>query len=68
MESGFSLNDPKDFASRIYSTVKSSLNISPDAAVEEEDDVEENDADTEMKESSAAKEDVDTEYSGKDEL
>ncbi|KAL9445847.1 hypothetical protein AB3S75_013685 [Citrus x aurantiifolia] len=68
MESGFSLNDPKDFASRIYSTVKSSLNISPDAAVEEEDDVEETDADTEMKESSAAKEDVDTEYSGKDEL
>ncbi|KAL2499334.1 Endoplasmin-like protein [Abeliophyllum distichum] len=41
MESGFILNDPKDFASKIYSSVKSSLNISPDATVEEEDDVEE---------------------------
>lgn len=68
VESGFSLNDPKDFASRIYSTLKSSLNISPDAAVEEEDDVEETDAETEMKEASAAQEDADTEYSGKDEL
>lgn len=68
VESGFSLNDPKDFASRIYSTLKSSLNISPDAAVEEEDDVEETEAETEMKEASAAKEDADTEYSGKDEL
>jgi heat shock protein beta len=37
MESGFVLNDPKDFASRIYESVKSSLDISPDAAVEEED-------------------------------
>lgn len=37
MESGFNLNDPKDFASRIYDSVKSSLSISPDAAVEEED-------------------------------
>ncbi|KAL6498647.1 heat shock protein 90 [Orobanche gracilis] len=41
VESGFLVNDPKDFASRIYSSVKSSLNISPDATVEEEDDVEE---------------------------
>ncbi|CAA0841165.1 Endoplasmin homolog [Striga hermonthica] len=41
MESGFVLSDPKDFASRIYSSVKNSLNISPDASVEEEDDVEE---------------------------
>ncbi|KAL8524125.1 hypothetical protein ACS0TY_013913 [Phlomoides rotata] len=41
MESGFSPTDPKDFASRIYGSVKNSLNISPDAAVEEEDDVEE---------------------------
>ncbi|KAG9135166.1 hypothetical protein Leryth_013455 [Lithospermum erythrorhizon] len=41
MESGFILNDPKDFASRIYNSVKSSLNINADAAVEEEDDVEE---------------------------
>jgi heat shock protein beta len=37
MESGFVLNDPKDFASRIYESVKSSLDISPDVAVEEED-------------------------------
>lgn len=41
MESGFVLPDPKDFASRIYSSVKSSLNINPDATVEEEDDTEE---------------------------
>ncbi|KAL6493027.1 heat shock protein 90 [Orobanche gracilis] len=40
VESGFLVHDPKDFASRIYSSVKSSLNISPDATVEEEDDVE----------------------------
>ncbi|XP_055833262.1 endoplasmin homolog [Solanum dulcamara] len=38
MESGFDLSDPKDFASHIYSSVKSSLNISPDAIVEEEED------------------------------
>ncbi|VFQ69433.1 unnamed protein product [Cuscuta campestris] len=38
MESGFLLNDPKDFASRIYSSVKSSLDISADAEVEEEQD------------------------------
>ncbi|KAF8023561.1 hypothetical protein BT93_F0924 [Corymbia citriodora subsp. variegata] len=41
MESGFMLSDPKDFASRIYDTVKSGLSISPDAAVEEDDDAEE---------------------------
>ncbi|CAH9095098.1 unnamed protein product [Cuscuta europaea] len=40
MESGFMLNDPKDFASRIYNSVKSGLNISPDAEVEEEQEVE----------------------------
>lgn len=51
-ESGFLLDDPKDFASRIYSSVKSSLNISPDAGVEEEDDVEEVEADSEVKETS----------------
>ncbi|XP_011035008.1 PREDICTED: endoplasmin homolog [Populus euphratica] len=37
----FMLNDPKEFASRIYNSVKSSLSISPDAIIEEEDDVEE---------------------------
>lgn len=41
MESGFSPTDPKDFAARIYGSVKNSLKISPDAVVEEEDDVEE---------------------------
>ncbi|EPS69355.1 hypothetical protein M569_05408 [Genlisea aurea] len=41
MESGFVLNDPKDFASRIYGSVKNSLNISPDATVEEEEEAEE---------------------------
>ncbi|KAL9244033.1 hypothetical protein vseg_017850 [Gypsophila vaccaria] len=37
-ESGFLLDDPKDFAFRVYESVKTSLNINPDAAVEEEDD------------------------------
>ncbi|XP_022962621.1 endoplasmin homolog [Cucurbita moschata] len=40
LESGFILSDPKDFASQIYDTVKTSLNISPDATIEEEDDAE----------------------------
>lgn len=35
------LSDPKDFASRIYNSVKTSLDISPDAAVEEEEEAEE---------------------------
>ncbi|KAF5740875.1 Endoplasmin-like protein [Tripterygium wilfordii] len=78
MESGFVLSDPKDFASRIYSSVKSSLDISPDAAVEEEVDVEEAEAESETKdaetttkdeEAEATKDDVDTEPSDvKDEL
>ncbi|KAH7567120.1 hypothetical protein JRO89_XS07G0020300 [Xanthoceras sorbifolium] len=69
MESGFTLSDPKDFASRIYSTVKSSLNISPDAAVEEEVDVEEVEAESETKDEGSAKDDADTESSTvKDEL
>lgn len=73
MESGFMLSDPKDFAFRIYSSVKSSLNISPDATVEEEDDVEETEAETETKEAKgeaeAGKDDTDTESSAfKDEL
>ncbi|KAK9063923.1 hypothetical protein SSX86_017795 [Deinandra increscens subsp. villosa] len=41
MESGFMLPDPKNFASQIYDSVKASLSISPDAAVDEEDEVEE---------------------------
>lgn len=52
MESGFTLSDPKDFASRIHDSVKSGLNISPDAAVEEDDDVDE--AETESKEEASA--------------
>ncbi|XP_047168144.1 endoplasmin homolog [Vigna umbellata] len=48
-ESGFNLDDPKDFTSRIYDSVKSSLNISPDATVEEEDDTEA-EAESEVKE------------------
>ncbi|XP_077231466.1 chaperone protein htpG family protein isoform X2 [Tasmannia lanceolata] len=68
MESGFILNDPKDFASSIYNSVKASLKISPDAEVEEEVEVEEEDA----KEAATPKEDnadeVETEYEVKDEL
>ncbi|XP_022884719.1 endoplasmin homolog [Olea europaea var. sylvestris] len=76
MESGFILNDPKDFASRIYSSVKSSLNINPDATVEEEDDVEEVEvesstieAESSSKTEDSPTDDVDTEPSAvKDEL
>ncbi|CAA3003941.1 endoplasmin homolog [Olea europaea subsp. europaea] len=76
MESGFILNDPKDFASRIYSSVKSSLNINPDATVEEEDDVEEvevesstNEAESSSKTEESPTDDFDTEPSAvKDEL
>ncbi|PON93907.1 Heat shock protein Hsp90 family [Trema orientale] len=53
VESGFILPDPKDFASRIYSSVKSNLNINADAAVEEEDDAEEVEAESETKEAAA---------------
>ncbi|XP_010246858.1 PREDICTED: endoplasmin homolog [Nelumbo nucifera] len=78
MESGFMLNDPKDFASRIYDSVKASLKISPDASVEEEDDAEEAEAESDTKEAAAtpksnegetSKDDTDTEPSAvKDEL
>ncbi|BBG94809.1 Chaperone protein htpG family protein [Prunus dulcis] len=61
MESGFNLPDPKDFASRIYSSVKSSLNINPDVAVEEEEDVEEVETETATNEATATPEaDADT--------
>ncbi|KAK6793028.1 hypothetical protein RDI58_012109 [Solanum bulbocastanum] len=57
MESGFDLSDPKDFASHIYSSVKSSLNISPDATVEEEEDeAEEPEVETKAEEESASEE------------
>ncbi|KAK4768568.1 hypothetical protein SAY87_003709 [Trapa incisa] len=59
MESGFLLNDPKDFASRIYDSVKTSLNISPDATVEEEDLEEaEVETETETKEEAKVEEDI----------
>ncbi|KAJ8648000.1 hypothetical protein MRB53_001023 [Persea americana] len=69
MESGFMLNDPKDFASGIYDTVKASLKISPDAVVEDEDDVEE-DAEVDSKGDVAGdiKEDIVSESEVKDEL
>jgi len=70
MESGFMLDDPKDFASRIYDSVKSSLKINPDAAVEEEDDAEEVEAEPSSSTSETpATDDVETEASElKDEL
>ncbi|GER26614.1 heat shock protein 90 [Striga asiatica] len=69
MESGFVLSDPKDFASRIYSSVKNSLNISPDASVEEEDDVEEVETkETDSSSSSTKAEETAPEENLKDEL
>ncbi|XP_076886230.1 endoplasmin homolog [Bidens hawaiensis] len=70
MESGFNLPDPKDFASRIYDSVKASLSINPDAAVEEEDEVEEA---PEAENTSSQKEETDStpteeEEDSKDEL
>ncbi|KAL1343956.1 hypothetical protein HN51_017872 [Arachis hypogaea] len=53
-ESGFLLNDPKDFASRIYDSVKSSLDISPEATVEEEEEAEEVEAESEAKDGASA--------------
>ncbi|KAJ7966879.1 heat shock protein 90 [Quillaja saponaria] len=50
-ESGFLLNDPKEFASRIYDSVKSSLDISQEAVVEEDEDAEEIEAESDSKES-----------------
>lgn len=44
------LNDPKDFSSRIYSSVKASLNFSLHTTVEEEDDTEEAEAESDTKE------------------
>lgn len=58
-ESGFLLDDPKDFASRVYDSVKTSLSISPDATVEEEDDAEEVESETKDDSSSKAEAEVD---------
>ncbi|XP_057728361.1 endoplasmin homolog [Arachis stenosperma] len=63
-ESGFLLNDPKDFASRIYDSVKSSLDISPEATVEEEEEAEEVEAESEAKDGASPDADADA----KDEL
>ena len=72
MESEFILSDPKDFASCIYSLVKTSLKINLDAAVEEEEDAAEADMEPKTKEaasSSKSEEDECTEPSAvKDEL
>ncbi|KAJ7567594.1 hypothetical protein O6H91_02G154400 [Diphasiastrum complanatum] len=45
LESGFLIDDSKQFASSVYSVIKSNLNIDPDAAVEEEDDEVEEESD-----------------------
>lgn len=47
LESGFTLENPKIFASRIHSVIKLNLNVDPDAQVEEEEEDEiEKDGDT----------------------
>lgn len=47
LESGFALESPKIFASRIHSVIKLNLDVDPDAQVEEEEDEIEKDGDTE---------------------
>ncbi|CAL5050177.1 unnamed protein product [Urochloa decumbens] len=64
MESGFNLPDPKEFASSIYRSVQKSLDLSPDATVEEEDEAEEQ---PEVEEKESAKEESEPSYD-KDEL
>jgi len=66
MESGFNLPDPKDFASSIYRSVQKSLDLSPDAAVEEEEEVEE--PEVEEKEATKAAKEPEYEQYDKDEL
>ncbi|CAM0908753.1 unnamed protein product [Alopecurus aequalis] len=67
MESGFNLPDPKDFASSIYRSVQKSLDLSPDAAVEEEEEVEEPEVE-EKADAKAAEEEPEYEQYDKDEL
>jgi heat shock protein beta len=62
LESGFVLEDPKDFATRIYSVIKSNLNVGPDAEVDDDDDdtedeVEKEEADMEFEIASEDKND-----------
>ncbi|KAJ1261060.1 hypothetical protein BS78_10G279500 [Paspalum vaginatum] len=64
MESGFNLPDPKEFACSIYRSVQKSLDLSPDAIVEEEDEAEEQ---PEIEEKEAAKDESEPSYD-KDEL
>lgn len=64
MESGFSLNDPKEFASSIYKSVQKSLDIA-DATVEEEEETEET-PESESDEKASKEDDADA--SVKDEL
>ena len=64
MESGFNLPDPKEFASSIYKSVQKSLDLSPYAKVEEEDEAEEQ---PEVEEKESAKEESEPSYD-KDEL
>jgi heat shock protein beta len=66
MESGFNLPDPKDFASSIYRSVQKSLDLSPDAAVEEEEEAEE--PEVEEKEATKSAEEPEYEQYDKDEL
>nr|CAB3471442.1 unnamed protein product [Digitaria exilis] len=65
MESGFNLPDPKEFASSIYKSVQKSLDLSPDATVEEEDEAEEQ---PEVEEKESAKEEDSEPSYDKDEL
>ncbi len=48
LESGFTLENPKIFASRIHSVIKLNLNVDPDAQVEEEVDEIDKDGDTDL--------------------
>ena len=48
LESGFTLEDPKIFASRIHSVIKLNLNVDPDAQVEEEVDEINKDGNTDL--------------------
>lgn len=41
VESGFNLENPKDFAKRLYTVIKANLNLSPDAEAENEEEADE---------------------------
>ncbi|KAG6551890.1 hypothetical protein Mapa_006506 [Marchantia paleacea] len=56
LESGFMLEDPKVFAARIYSVIKENLNVSPDAEVDAEPEVEEDDLSKDASEKDADEE------------